>query len=128
MYGIPNLVPGQGFQKFRIYRAKGGLTETGRPKKMKYQPADGHFYGLLVNASEKEMEQGKQSGHPVTHKIISYNAIVKARATDCLLLCASGRQFYVSSTHDHADLNVFMSYMVEERKDLTFSEVEENGD
>jgi hypothetical protein len=127
MFATPNLVPGQGFQLFKIFRSEGGLTDTGRPKKLTYQATDGQFYGMLVNASEKEIEQGKQNGHPVTHKIISYNAMVKAQSTDCLLL-ENGRQFYVSSTHNHADLNVFMSYMVEERKDLVLAEVVEDVD
>lgn len=119
---VANIVPGQGFQPFTVYKSQGGLTETGRPKKAEYEKTEMQFFGMLMNASEKEIEQGKQNGHPVTHKIVEYSAMRKAAATDCLLL-PDGRQFYVQGTKNPADMNICMTYMVEERKDLKLVEV-----
>ena len=118
---VANIVPGQGFQKFTIYKFKGGLTETGRPKSG-YEKTKDEFFGMLMNAKEKEIEQAKQNGHPVTHKIVQYGASVKAEAMDYLVL-PDGRQFYVQGTKNPSDMDLFMTYLVEERKDLKLTEV-----
>ena len=119
---VANIVPGQGFQKFTVYKFKGGITETGRPKNAHERTKD-EFFGMLINAKEKEIEQAKQNGHPVTHKIVQYGVLVKkAEAMDYLVL-PDGRQFYVQGTKNPSDMDLFMTYLVEERKDLKMNEV-----
>ena len=72
---------------------------------------------MLVNASQKEKEEWKQNKHPITHKIIEYSAMAKAKATDYLVM-DDGRQFYVQGTKNPANLNVTITYYVEERLDV----------
>lgn len=112
-----NLVPGQGFQSFTVHRKTDGVTITGRAVPGTYEPTEDSFFGQLVNASQKEKEQWKQNGHPITHTIIEYGAQQKAKATDLLVL-QDGREFYVQGANNPGDLNVLMMYYVEERTDV----------
>ena len=113
----PNLVPGQGFKRFQILKKVGGVTDTGRAWSKGYERSGEYILGILVDANQSEQDQWKQSGHPVTHKIIEYGAMVKAKATD-YLRTDDGRKFYVTGINNHADLNVAVSYYVEERYDV----------
>lgn len=113
-----NLLPGQGFQPLTIYHAESTVTATGRATGgTTIAPTDKKVYGMITSANEKEKEEWKQNGHPVTHKVIQYGAEKKAKATD-YLVAEDGRQFYVQGTKNHGDLNVSVTYYVEERKDI----------
>lgn len=111
-----NLVPGQGFHPFTVYKSTTGLTTTGRPIDGALEKTDVTFYGQLVGATQKEKEQWKQNGHPISHKIIEYSAMKKAGATDYLM--SKDRQFYVQGVKNPGDLNVTMIYYIEERFDI----------
>lgn len=118
----PMLRPGQGFKLFRILRRVGGLTASGRPHTNSKAP-QGEFYGMLTQASPKEIEQHKQLGSPITHTIIQRGTTPRAKATDILeLVTGSGdkaRQFMVQGDpQDPGELGFFLVYKVEERKDL----------
>lgn len=113
---VTNIVPGQGFLTFHVHRKKGGLTSSGKPKQAELTDTGVEFFGMLVNASQKEKEDWKQNKHPITHKIIEYSAMAKAKATDFLVM-KDGRQFYVQGTKNPADLGVSMIYYIEERLD-----------
>ena len=119
-----NLLPGQGFQPFTVWKARNGVTDTGRAQKGNPEQTDMIFNGILTSASQKEVDQWKQNGHPITHKIIEYSAMVKAGATDYLVL-EDGREFYVQGTKNPGDLNITMIYFVEERNDI--KKVSKNG-
>ena len=121
---VANIVPGQGFQKLTVYNKSTKTTSTGRAVTSGYAPTDLTFFGMITNASQKEIDQWKQSGHPVTHKIIEYSAQNRAKATD-YLKSDTGRWFYVRGIKNHGDLNISITYYVEERADL---EVVEDGD
>lgn len=112
-----NLLPGQGFKLFTVCRTTGEVSRAGRPKKTKPEESNNSFYGILVRASQKESEQWKQSGHPITHTIVEYSALLKAKATE-YLTTEDGRQFYIQGVKNPGDLNVTMIYYVEERIDL----------
>lgn len=112
-----NLLPGQGFKIFTVCRTTAGVSRAGRPKKAKPEETNENFYGILVRASQKEIEQWKQSGHPITHTIVEHSAQVKAKATE-YLTTEDGRQFYIQGVKNPGDLNVTMIYYVEERFDL----------
>lgn len=112
-----NIVPGQGFQGFTIHEKSGGVTGSGRAWGNGYRATKKTFFGMLTNASQKEIDQWKQNGHPITHKIIEFSAETKAKATDYLVK-EDGRKFYVQGTKNHGDLNVSVTYYVEERADL----------
>jgi hypothetical protein len=114
-----NILPGQGFMKYGVYTEQNTVTSTGRAQTGgKLQSTGDKLLGMLVNASQKEIDQWKQNGHPITHKIIEYSSMVKAKATDYLINDHDGRQFYVQGTKNPANLNVTMIYYVEERLDL----------
>lgn len=113
-----NLLPGHGFKPFTVYKQTGGLTETGRPKRgEEIEETDLTFMGALVGASQKEIDQWKQNGHPITHKVIEYSAQVKAKP--CSYLCTEdGREFYIQGSKNPGDLNLTIIYYVEERFDI----------
>ena len=113
-----NILPGQGFHSFLVCHEKSGVTDSGRAiTGGTIEKTDVAFYGMLMNASQKEIDQWKQKGHPISHKIIEYSAMQKAKATD-YLVAPDGRQFYVQGVKNPADLNVTMVYYVEERLDV----------
>ena len=112
-----NIVPGQGFQKLTVYETKGGVSETGRAMTGTPQPTDKTFYGIITSANQKEIDQWKQEGHPITHKITEYSAMKKAKAHD-YVVADDGREFYVQGAKNPAGLGVTMIYYVEERLDI----------
>lgn len=112
-----NIVPGQGFVAFSVWKKAGGVTNTGRAQVQRYAEGEKRFFGILTNASQREVEQWKQSGHPVSHRIVQHGAEVQALATDYLVM-EGGRRFYVQGRDEHAGLGVAMSYFVEERADF----------
>lgn len=114
---VTNIVPGQGFSTYHVHKKIGGLTSSGKPKQAEIADTGIEFYGMLVNASQKEKEEWKQNKHPITHKIIEYSAMAKAKATDFLVM-DDGRQFYVQGTKNPANLSVTVIYYVEERLDV----------
>lgn len=114
------LRPGQGFKLFTILKRVGGTTKTGRPQTGSLEPM-GEFFGIISQASQREVEQFKQSGHPITHTIIKRGAKNNAVETDILELCEEGchpRRFLVQSVQDPGELGHFLVYKVEERADL----------
>lgn len=113
-----NLLPGQGFQKFTVHKAVSAVSKSGRPLQgTELEETDFTFLGALVGASQKEIEQWKQNGHPITHKINEYGAQVKAKSCD-YLVTDSGRQFYIQGYKNPGELNLTMIYYVEERFDM----------
>jgi hypothetical protein len=112
-----NLVPGQGFRQFTVWEKQGNVTDTGRAQKGIWAESEKRFYGILTNANQREADQWKQNGHPITHKIISYGAMTQAKPTDYIKL-DDGRKFYVQGIKNHGGLNISISYYVEERMDL----------
>lgn len=116
----PMLRPGQGFKLFRILRRVGGMTDSGRPHTNSKAP-QGEFYGMLTQASPKEIEQHKQLGSPITHTILQRGTTPRAKATDILELVTGEktRQFTVQGEpQDPGELGFFLVYKVEEREDL----------
>lgn len=112
-----NILPGQGFKTFTVYKDRKGNNGSGKVQSLGLAPTETSFLGMLVNASQKEIEEWKQNQHPISHKIIEYSAMQKAKATDWLIN-EDRRAFYVQGTKNPADLNVTMIYYVEERFDL----------
>lgn len=112
-----NLVPGQGFQPLTIYEKVGGLTSTGRPKTEQYEKTEKTFFGIIAEASQREIAEWRQNQHPITHTIVQYGAMVKAKPTDYLVL-HDGRRYYVQGTDNAGDLNISMIYYVEKRSDI----------
>ena len=103
-------------------RRVGGVTSGGRPHTNSKAP-HGEFYGILTQASPREIEQSKQLGSPITHTILQRGMTPRAKANDLLELVtvsgSKGRQFMVKGEPvDHGELGFFLVYRVEERADL----------
>ena len=111
------LRPGQGFRPFEVYERNGGTTPTGRPYTGSYT-SKGSVIGIISQASQQEVEQWKQSGHPITHTIVQRGTMNRAKATDVLMLKGTERRFLVQGVHDPGELGHFTVYYVEERIDL----------
>ena len=116
------LRPGQGFKLFHVLRRVGITTNTGRPTTSSLK-SQGEFYGIISQASPKEIEQHKQLGSPITHTIVQRGTAVRAKATDVLELvdgCGDKkRRFLVQGEpKDPGELGHFLVYTVEERADL----------
>lgn len=116
----PMLRPGQGFKKFRVLGRASGTTATGRPTTKAYEHK-GEFFGMISQASPKEVEQFKQAGTPITHTIVQRGTTMRAKATD-VLVCGeptNPRRFLVQGEpQDPGELGHFLVYRVEERADL----------
>lgn len=114
------LRPGQGFKPFRVYRREGCITASGRPRTGSLEP-QGEFFGIISQASPKEVEQAKQLGSPITHTIVQRGTKCRAKATDVLGLHGpeGSRWFLVKGDpKDPGELGHFLIYSVEERDDL----------
>ena len=111
-----NILPGQGFIPFEVWSENNGISESGRAMSGKLEKTSDTIYGMLVNASQKEIDQWKQNGHPISHKIIEYSAMKKAKATDYLK--GNGAEYKVKGVKNPGNLNVTMIYYVEERLDI----------
>ena len=111
-----NILPGQGFKPFDVYETVASLTASGRAVTGAYKKTRKKFFGILVNASQREIDQWKQNGHPITHKIIQYSATETAKATDCLT--HDGKDYYVQGRRNPGMLDVTNVYFVEERLDI----------
>lgn len=113
------LRPGQGFKKFKVLRQTSKTTSSGRVQAASLSPV-GEIYGIKTRASQKEIEQWKQKGHPISHTIVQRGTKNCAKATDFLELGEGDakRRFYVQGTRNPGELGHFTVYMVEEREDL----------
>lgn len=113
------LRPGQGFKYFTAFKRVGKTTNTGRPATGSLEEKGG-FFGIISQASPREMEQHKQLGSPITHTIVQRGTNGRANATDVLELKEEGRRFLVQGKpQDPGELGHFLIYKVEERDDLT---------
>lgn len=112
-----NIVPGQGFVRFTVYEKRDEITPSGRAVEGKYKLTEKQFYGIVANASQREIDQWKQNGHPITHKIVQYSSVYGANATD-YILSENGGEFYVQGAKNPAGLNLTNVYYVEQRNDL----------
>lgn len=117
----PMLRPGQGFKRFRVLRRDGGTTNTGRPY-TNGRFHHGEFFGMITQASPKEVEQHKQLGSPITHTILQRGTANRAQATDILELkeCNCQPRYFLvqGEPQDPGELGHFLIYKVEERADL----------
>lgn len=119
------LRPGQGFKRFRILRREGATTPGGRPYTGALSPHS-VFFGIITQATPKEVEQWKQLGTPITHTIVQRGTTTRAKATDILELqpascdkeCGVRRFIVHGEPRDPGELGHFLVYHVEERADL----------
>ena len=120
------LRPGQGFKTFRVLRRSGGVTPKGRATTATLE-LQGEFLGIISQASPQEIEQHKQLGTPITHTIVQQFTHDRGYANDVLELTERSpldgseitRRFLVQgSPQNPGELDHFLVYKVEERKDL----------
>lgn len=117
---MPFLRPGEGYKRFSVKKLGKAKNTKGRVQKAQYE-AIGTIIGILATATQKEIEQWKQNGHPITHKIVQRGVQNAAVATNYLVLSETGkkdRYFYIQGASNPGELNHMMRYFVEERNDL----------
>lgn len=113
----PMLRPGQGFQKFRVLREEGGLTENRRPTTTVLKP-QGEFLGIISQDTPTETGKNKQKVSPISYTIVQRGGNIRARAND-ILVKQDGTQLRVKGDpRNPGDLGFFTVYKAEERKDL----------
>lgn len=110
--------PGQGFKVYEVLYKQGGKTATGRPTTKQRLVNREEIIGIISMASQREAEQWKQSGHPITHKVIQRGTDGKANVGEILRPKGEERYFFIQGIHDPAELGHFTTYYVEEREDL----------
>lgn len=116
------LRPYQGFKPFTVLRRIGTVTATGRPVTGTFEEA-GEIIGMISQASQREIEQWKQNGHPITHTIVQRGTTNQAKPTDVMQLVDPvnpeiTRRFLVQGVQDPGEIGHFTVYHVEEREDL----------
>jgi hypothetical protein len=111
------LRPMQGFKQLHVISQVGAVTATGRPTTTKYSVV-GDIVGIISQANQREKEQWKQNGHPITHTIVQRGTKNRAKATDIIIIPGTERNFYVQGVIDPAEIGHFTIYYVEERLDL----------
>lgn len=109
-----NIVPGQGFHKLTIWRKEGSMNSAGRPVQGKYFNTGLYILGMVTSAPQREINEWKQNGHPISHEIIEYGAVEQAKATD-YLVSEDGHYYYIQGKKDPAGLQVSILYYAEER-------------
>lgn len=133
---MPFLRPGQGFKRFTVLRKSGTISAAGSVGKSPSFSEVGEIIGILVGASQKEKEQFKQDGHPISHKIIQRGVGSRGKATEYIRLTEPvkpdsdapaaplsevktvTRYFYIQGTKNPAEWDHELIYYVEERADL----------
>lgn len=112
------LRPGQGFKEFFVFRRKGSIAASGRPKTASMEPA-GSFFAIISQASPRDAAQWKQLGSPITHTVLQRGTKSMATADDVLCLPEEKRAFLIKGKpHNPGELGHFLVYHVEEREDL----------
>lgn len=123
---MPLLRPGQGIREFKLYEKETTISAAGSVGKSSEMKHIGTVYGFLTAASQKEIEQWKQNGHPISNKIVQPyprtgdNATGKATQYLSSGGCDSRRTFYIQGTRNPGQIDHFMVYYVEEREDLKY--------
>lgn len=121
------LRPGQGFQSFIIMRDGGGYVSSSGAV-MQNRIVGETIKGIISQASQREKDEWKQTGHPISHTIVQKGHKNRANAGDFLCLTKrrecdetmqpQGRMYYIQGTHDPGELGHFTVYYVEERLDM----------
>lgn len=111
------LFPGQGSQKFVVKRRVPGISESGRVSAEFYETLC-EFMGVLTSATPKEQEQWRQSGHPVSHKVVQPLPKGEDKPVPGDILCLHGRLFTIQGIRNPAELNHYNVYYCEERRDV----------
>lgn len=98
-------VPGQEKKRFTVLRKNGKKNMRGKVI-YGYDPEKpvACFLGSLSQASQKEIEQWNQNGHPITHTVVVYRCCA-ARAEDIVVV--ENRKFYVQGKRNPAELGFF---------------------
>ena len=105
--------PGQQLKTFEVYKPQSGADSKGR---IKSNLANAYAFDLrapITQAKQKEIEQYKQQGHPITHTVKA-TGHPDVSASDVLKL--GDRKFYVENTTDPSELGFELWIWCEERK------------
>lgn len=104
--------PGSEIQDFSVYEKTTSTGGHGRVKEVPGETPVSTLSGALASASQKEVDQWKQNGHPITHTIVVYGTTM-ADAGDVVSL--GERKFYIQGKEDPGGFGIRQVLFCEER-------------
>ena len=118
---MPFIVPWQGHKEFKILKKSTRISSSGSVGKAQTMEDTGKkIYGMLSQISPQERETYKQDGYEVSHTLVSFGG-ERLKQNDFLYKIDDGRIFRVETNHNHAEIDHFTAYRLNERKDLQYA-------
>ena len=117
---MPFIVPWQGHKEFKIIQKSTVISKSGAIGKTKvFKPTGKTIKGMLSQIGPNERETYKQNGYEVSHTLVSFGG-PRLKQNDFLYLEEEDRIFRVETDHNHAEIDHFTAYRLNERKDLQY--------
>lgn len=117
---MPFIVPWQGHKEFKVLKKATAKSASGAVGKKKTWKDTGiRVKGMLSQIGPKERETYKQDGYEVSHTLVSFGG-PRLSQNDFLYLEKEDRIFRVETDHNHAEIDHFTAYRLNERKDLQY--------
>ncbi|MEA4922157.1 MAG: hypothetical protein VB031_02180 [Eubacteriaceae bacterium] len=107
--------PGQELKTFTIKKNNKSLDAKGRPMSVP-EATTTSFKGMISAASQREVQQWKELGHPISHTVASRDSAAMALQAEDIITTAS-RKFYVQGVTDPGELGIYAIAYCEERFD-----------
>lgn len=99
------------FKRFTWYKVNGTVNLNGRPVP-NYVPQEKRISCAIVEATQKEKEQFKQSTHPISHKLVQKKKAIAAVGDK---LTIDKREFFIQTIGNPGEFDLFTTYYAEER-------------
>ena len=117
---MPFIVPWQGHKEFKLIQKSTAISKSGAVgKKKTWKPTGKTIKGMLSQIGPRERETYKQNGYEVSHTLVSFGG-PRLKQNDFLYLEDEDRIFRVETDHNHAEIDHFTAYRLNERKDLQY--------
>lgn len=118
---MPFIIPWQGHKEFKILKKSTVVSASGSVgKAQKLVDTKKTIKGMLSQISPQERETYKQNGYEVSHTLVSFGG-ERLYQNDYLYKVDDGRIFRVETNHNHAEIDHFTAYRLNERKDLQYA-------
>lgn len=118
---MPFIVPWQGHKEFKILKKVTKVSASGAPGRGENLTDTGKtIKGMLSQISPQTREIYKQDGYEVSHTLVSFGG-ERLVENDYLYKVDDGRIFRVETNHNHAEIDHFTAYRLNERKDLQYA-------
>ena len=117
---MPFIVPWQGHKEFQLIQKSTVISKSGAVgKKTTWTQTGKTIKGMLSQISPQERETYKQDGYEVSHTLVSFGGQRLSKG-DFLYLENEDRIFRCETDHNHAEIDHFTAYRLNEREDLQY--------